>query len=172
MSQILALSSASTPAEPSNPVANGPPPLPPPITPAPPTRAHRTASQAARRCLHWLEQQGYTKLGILGTSMGSSVGYITLVHDERVRVGGFFHVSTYYADVISQGMTTNHVWEGLRNHVTADELREYWAPISPMPYVDRGMGAGRNCFMVYAQYDPTILPSLTPHMLTSLPLHG
>jgi hypothetical protein len=135
-------------------------------------QANRQAVQDARRCLHWLEQQGYTKLGILGTSIGSSVGYITLVHDERVRAGGFFHVSTYYADVISQGMTTNHVWEGLRNHVTVDELREYWAPISPMPYVERGMGAGRSTFMVYGKYDPTMLPELTRRMLDSLCRHG
>ena len=40
-------------------------------------QANRQAVQDARRCLHWLEQQGYTKLGILGTSIGSSVGYIT-----------------------------------------------------------------------------------------------
>src|SRR5260370_225312 len=74
-----------------------------PPSPGPPPQA----AADRRRCLHWLEQQGYPKLGILGTSIGSSVGYITLVHDERVRAGGFFHVSTYYADVVSQGMTTN-----------------------------------------------------------------
>jgi len=28
-------------------------------------QANRQAVQDARRCLHWLEQQGYTKLGIL-----------------------------------------------------------------------------------------------------------
>jgi len=38
-------------------------------------------------------------------------------------------------------MTTNHVWESLREHVTVDELRAYWAPVSPMPYVERGLGA-------------------------------
>jgi len=135
-------------------------------------QANRQAVQDARRCLHWLEQQGYSKLGILGTSIGSSVGYVTLVHDERLRAGGFFHVSTYYADVISQGMTTNHVWEGLRHHVTVNELREYWAPISPMPYVERGMGAGRTTFMVYGKYDPTMLPALTRQMLDSLRRHG
>ena len=135
-------------------------------------QANRQAVQDARRCLRWLEQQGHAKLGILGTSLGSSVGSITLVHDPAVRAGGFFHVSTYYADVVSQGMTTNHVWEGLRHHVTVDELRKYWAPISPMPYVERGMGAGRNCFLVYGKYDPTMLPELTRQMLDSLRRHG
>ncbi|HXM94354.1 MAG TPA: hypothetical protein VOA64_08895 [Candidatus Dormibacteraeota bacterium] len=135
-------------------------------------QANRQAVLDARRCLRWLEQSGYTRLGILGTSIGSSVGYITLVHDEALRAGGFFHVSTYYADVVSQGMTTSHVWESLRHHVTVDELRDYWAPISPMPYVERHMGAGRNCFMVYGKYDPTMLPQLTRQMLDSLRRHG
>src|SRR4029077_5291257 len=38
----------------------------------------RQAVQDARRCRSWLELQGHSKLGILGTSIGSSVGYITL----------------------------------------------------------------------------------------------
>jgi hypothetical protein len=135
-------------------------------------QANRQAVQDSRRCLRWLEQQGFTKLGILGTSIGSSVGYITLVHDAALKAGGFFHVSTYFADVVSQGMTTNHVWEGMRQHVTVDELREFWAPISPMPYVERGMGVGKNAFMVYGKYDPTFLPALTQEMLAALRRHG
>jgi Prolyl oligopeptidase family len=134
--------------------------------------ANRQAVKDARACLSWLEERGYTRLGILGTSIGSSVGYITLVHDKRVRAGGFFHVSTYFADVVSKGMTTNHVWEALRHAVSVDELREYWAPVSPMPYVEKGMGANRNTFMVYGKYDPTFLPELTHEMLGALRKSG
>jgi dienelactone hydrolase len=135
-------------------------------------QANRQAVQDARRCLRWLEQQGFSRLGILGTSIGSSIGYITLVHDPALRAGGFFHVSTYFADVVSQGMTTAHVWESMRHHVTVDELRQYWAPVSPMPYVERGLGAGKNAFMVYGKYDPTFLPALTEQMLTALRRHN
>jgi len=135
-------------------------------------QANRQAVKDARACLTWLERRGYDRLGILGTSIGSSVGYITLVHDKRVRAGGFFHVSTYFADVVSQGMTTNHVWEGLRHEVSVEELREFWMPISPMPYVERGMGARRNTFMVYGKYDPTFLPELTREMLRALRENG
>jgi hypothetical protein len=134
-------------------------------------QANRQAVLDARRCIRWLQEQGYTRLGLLGTSIGSSVGYITLVHDDALTAGGFFHVSTYFADVVAQGMTTNHVWEGLRPHMRLEELREYWAPISPMPYVERGMGAGKKAFMVYGKYDPTFLPDLTEQMLQSLRLH-
>jgi hypothetical protein len=135
-------------------------------------QANRQAVHDTRRCLRWLEQQGFSRLGILGTSIGSSVGYITLVHDDALRAGGFFHVSTYFADVVSQGMTTTHVWESLRHHVTVDELRDFWAPVSPMPYVERGLGAGKNAFMVYGKYDPTFLPELTAQMLAALRQHG
>lgn len=135
-------------------------------------QANRQAVTDTRQCLRWLELQGYTRLGIVGTSIGSSVGYITLVHDPAVRAGGFLHVSTYFADVVKQGMTTNHVWEGLRNQVSVDELRQFWAPISPMPYVERRMGAGKNCLMVYGKYDPTFLPELTAEMLAAQRAHG
>src|SRR5208337_1125962 len=135
-------------------------------------QANRQAVKDARACLTWLEQRGYDRLGILGTSIGSSVGYIALVHDRRVRAWGFFHVSTYFADVVSQGMTTNHVWEGLRHEVSVEELREFWMPISPMPYVERGMGARRNTFMVYGKYDPTFLPEFTQEMLGALRRNG
>src|SRR5262249_34866393 len=89
------------------------------------------------RCFLWLEQQGFSKMGILGISIGSSIGYIMLAHDPAVRVGGFFHVSIYYVDVVSRGMITNHVWEGLRYYVMVDELWDYWAFISPKLYVER-----------------------------------
>jgi len=135
-------------------------------------QANRQAVQDTRSCLRWLEGEGFSRLGILGTSIGSSVGYITLVHDDALRTGGFFHVSTHFADVVSQGMTTTHVWEGLRGHVTVDELREFWAPVSPMPYVERGFGKGKKAFMVYGKYDPTFLPELTAQMLDALREHG
>ena len=53
-------------------------------------QANRQAVQDTRRCLRWLEQQGFNRLGILGTSIGSSVGYITLVHDDALRAGRIF----------------------------------------------------------------------------------
>jgi len=135
-------------------------------------QANRQAVLDARRCLRWLEQQGYSRIGILGTSLGSSVGYITLMHDAAVKAGGFFHFSTYFADVVSQGMTTNHVWEGLREHVSLEDLRQFWAPISPIPYVERGLGKDRRSFLVYGKYDPTMLPELSRQMIACLREHG
>jgi len=135
-------------------------------------QATRQAITDTRRCLRWLEQEGYTSLGIVGTSIGSAVGSITMAHDPAVRAGGFLHVSTYFSDAVRTGMTTMHVWEGLRNKVTEDELRRYWSPISPVPYMDRLKGSGQRMLMVSGRYDPTFWFEFTDKMFRTLKEKG
>jgi hypothetical protein len=123
--------------------------------------ANRQAVVDVRRCLQWLARQGYEKLGLVGTSIGSAVGFITMAHEPLVRAGVFLHVSTYFADVVRTGMNTAHVWESLRTRVSADELRRFWSPISPFPYVPRMRGSRQKMLMVSARYDPTFLPEFS-----------
>jgi hypothetical protein len=78
---------------------------------------------------------------------------LTMAHDPRVRAGAFNHISPYFADVVWRGLSTRHVRTGLEGHLTLDELREYWMPISPWPFIDRVRG--RRILLVYARYDLT-----------------
>ncbi len=48
----------------------------------------------ARCCLDWLESQGYNRLGIVGTSLGSCYAFIATAHDPRIQVAAFNHAST------------------------------------------------------------------------------
>ncbi len=128
-------------------------------------QANRQAATDTRRCLRWLEQRGYARLGILGTSIGSSIGFITLAHEPALRAGAFLHVSTYFGDVVSTGMTTMHVWESLRTKVSVDELRRFWAPISPFPYIERVKNSGKRCLMVSGRFDPTFWPEFSEQIL-------
>ncbi len=131
-------------------------------------QANRQAVSDVRLCLRWLGQRGYGKLGLLGSSIGSSLAFITMAHDRAVRAGAFLHVSTYFADVVRTGLTTMHVWEGLRSKVGPDELRGYWLPISPVPYVDRLMGTGQKCLLISGKYDPTFWPEFSRDALEGL----
>jgi len=131
-------------------------------------QANRQAVVDTRRCLRWLEGQGYTRLGLLGTSIGSSVGSIVIAHDSSVRAGAFLHVSTYFADVVRTGMTTSHVWESLRTKVSEDELRRYWTPISPVPYVARLQDTGQRTLVVIGRYDPTFWYEFSEEMIDLL----
>ena len=135
-------------------------------------QATRQAVADTRRCLRWLEQQGYTRLGIVGTSIGSAIGSIAMAHDRSVRAGAFLHVSTYFSDVVRTGMTTMHVWEGLRTMVTEDELRRFWTPISPVPYMGRLRETGQRLLMVSGRYDPTFWYEFTEEMVVSLRKKG
>ncbi len=124
-------------------------------------QANRQAILDTRRCLWWLAQQGYEKLGLAGTSIGSAIGFITMAHDRLVRAAAFLHVSSYFADVVRTGMTTSHVWEGLRSRVEPEQLRRYWAPISPFPYVGKLRGSGQKLLMISGRHDPTFLPEFS-----------
>ncbi len=126
--------------------------------------ASRQAVLDVRRLVPWLREQGYRRLGILGTSLGSAIAFITLAHEPALRAGVFLHVSTYFADVVRTGMTTAHVWESLRAHVTPAELRHYWLPISPFPYVRRMAGAGKQCLLISGRYDRAFLPEFSAEL--------
>jgi len=131
-------------------------------------QANRQAVLDARRCFRWLEQRGYGKLGILGTSVGSSISFITIAHDRAIRAAVCLHVSTYFGDVVHTGLTTMHVWESLRAKVTPEEIRRFWAPISPFPYVGRLRGTGQRCLMVSGRYDAAFWPQFSEQLLVAM----
>src|SRR6266568_5716598 len=90
-----------------------------------------------RCCLDWLEQQGYGRLGILGTSLGSCYAFLAAAHDPRICVAAFNHASTYFADVVWHGQSTRHIREGLEPQIDLERLRGLWSAISPMSYFDQ-----------------------------------
>ena len=97
----------------------------------------RQAVLDTRAAIKWLKAEGYEKVGIVGTSIGSSVAFIAWVHDPDLDAAVFNHVSGYMADVVWHGLSTYHVREGFGDNLTLDELREYWLPVSPMAYMER-----------------------------------
>jgi hypothetical protein len=128
-------------------------------------QANRQAVLDARRTVRWLEQQGYGPLGILGTSIGSCIGFNTMCHEPALRAGAFLHVSTYFGEVVANGLTTANVWESLQQEITAEEATRYWSPISPYPYIAKMRGGGKKMLAITARYDPTFWPEFTNEFL-------
>ncbi len=128
-------------------------------------QAVRQAVIDARATVDWLEQQGYSKLAILGTSIGSCVALITMAHDERLTLSIQNHVSPYFADVVWSGISTRHVRSGLEGHISLEELRQIWLPISPKAYFDKLVGSGKASLLIHALYDYTFLPHLSSQVL-------
>jgi hypothetical protein len=113
----------------------------------------RQAVLDARRAIAWLAAEGYDRIGILGTSLGSCLALLTTAHEPLINAQALNHISPHFADVIWRGISTRHVREGLDGHIELDLLRELWKPISPRWYLERVRD--RQTLLVYARYDLT-----------------
>jgi hypothetical protein len=118
-----------------------------------------------RACLDWLTAQGYRRIGILGTSLGSCVAFIAAAHDSRIRAGIFNHVSMYFSDVVWTGLSTQHVRRGFGTEVDQEELRRYWSVISPASYLTRMKKRDMRSLLIWARHDSSFLPVYSQQVL-------
>jgi len=125
-----------------------------------------------RCCLDWLESQGYNRLGIVGTSLGSCYAFIATAHDPRIRVAAFNHASTYFADVVWHGQSTRHIREGLETAIDLENLRQVWRAVSPMVYFDKFSRWPRRSLIIYAKYDMTFLPKFSEQVVEQFEKHN
>jgi dienelactone hydrolase len=123
----------------------------------------RQAVLDARRAIAWLKIQGYERIGILGTSLGSCLALLTAAHEPLIEAEALNHISPYFADVVWRGLSTAHVREGLNGHVELDLLRSIWQPISPRGYLERLRN--RKTLLVYARYDLTFPVDLSEDLV-------
>ena len=123
----------------------------------------RQAVLDARRAIAWLASQGYDRIGILGTSLGSCLALLTTAHEPLVRAEALNHISPHFADVVWRGLSTRHVREGLEGHIELDLLRALWKPISPRWYLERLRD--RQTLLVYARYDLTFPRDLSEDLV-------
>ena len=129
----------------------------------------RQAVLDARAAVRWLKQQGFERIGVLGTSVGSCTAFLTFAHDPAIDVGVFNHVSGYFADVVWKGISTLHVRESFEPNVTLDELREFWKPISPVPFIPRLLDMKpRPMRFISAKYDLTFPVDLSRDVIAGV----
>jgi hypothetical protein len=127
--------------------------------------ASRQSAIDLRCCLDWLVQQGYQRIGVLGTSLGSCVAFLATAHDPRIQVGIFNHVSMYFSDVVWTGLSTQFVRRGFGDKVSQDELRRFWSPISPASYLERFQGRNLKSLLIWAKHDTSFLPVYSQQVL-------
>src|SRR5438552_17146556 len=123
--------------------------------------AIRQAVFDSRLDADWLMARWYRRIGVLGTSVGSCIGFLTFAHDERFSIGVFIHVSSFFADVVWNGLSTKHVRQSLESGIDLQQLRVLWSPISPYPFIKRLRGTKRRMLALSGRYDLTFLPELS-----------
>ncbi len=129
----------------------------------------RQAVLDTRAAISWLKSQGYEKVGIVGTSIGSCVAFMAFVHDPQLDAAVFNHVSGYMADVVWHGLSTYHVRSGFGDNLDLDELRTYWMPVSPMAYMEKlATLPARPQRYIYTLYDLSFPVELSRDVMREL----
>lgn len=132
----------------------------------------RQAVLDTRAAVRWLKNEGYERVGILGTSVGSCIAFLAFAHEPNLDAGTFNHVSGYVADVVWRGLSTKHLREGFADHLTVDELREFWSPISPVPFIQRlTQMKQRPIRFISARYDLTFPEDLSREIIAETRRH-
>jgi hypothetical protein len=130
----------------------------------------RQAVLDARRAIAWLALEGYDRIGILGTSLGSCLALLTTAHEPLIKAQALNHISPYFADVVWRGISTRHVREGFDGHIELELLRALWKPISPRWYLERVRD--RRTLLVYAKYDLTFPVDLSEDLVREFAERG
>ncbi|MBM3725670.1 MAG: abhydrolase domain-containing 18 [Acidobacteria bacterium] len=134
--------------------------------------ATRQAVIDTRSAADWLELQGYERIGIVGTSLGSCYAFLTSAHDPRLRVNVFNHCSSHFGDVVWTGLSTRHIRQSIEGNLDRDSLRDVWQAISPVSYMQRFAGHSKRSLFVYTRYDTTFLPEFSREILAFVARHG
>jgi hypothetical protein len=120
------------------------------------TEACRQAVVDIRSCIDWLEQQGYSQFGVLGTSLGSCYAFIAAAFDPRLQVCAFNHASTWFGDVVWTGQSTRHIRAAFEEAgLNQDQVRQIFSIVSPMSYMDRFARSPKRSLVIHATYDLT-----------------
>jgi len=134
--------------------------------------ATRQAVIDTRCCFDWLQEQGFTRLGIVGTSLGSCYAFLASAHDERIRANVFNHCSTYFADPVWEGLSTRHIRQSLEGNVDLETLRHMWLCISPPSYCALYGRQKKRSKLIYTRYDTTFPPHLSEQVVEGARLYG
>ena len=133
-------------------------------------QVNRQAVVDARRAVAWLKAQGYDRVAVLGTSLGSCLALLTGAHEPHADALVLNHVSSWYADVIWEGLSTAHVREGFNGHLDLPTLRSLWRPISPKCFTH--LVGSRPALAVYALWDLSFPLPLSKEFIEDARRHG
>lgn len=133
----------------------------------------RQAVVDIRCAVDWLQQQGYSRIGIVGTSLGSCYAFLASAHDPRINVNVFNHCSSYFGDVVWTGLSTRHIRQSLEDHLDLERLREVWQSISPVNYMTKfAAHQEKKSLFIYTRYDTTFLPELSKQIMERVRAHN
>lgn len=122
--------------------------------------------------VRWLSLQGYEKIGVFGTSLGSWVAGLVAAQEEAVSKAALFLVGGSLADMVWSGRATRNIRSSLEPCIALDDLRRAWGPLDLCNSASRLARAGLKIQMVLADRDRVVLPEISERLVESLKAAG
>jgi hypothetical protein len=70
--------------------------------------------------------------------------------------------------VVWTGLSTQHIRQGLEEHIDLDRLRQAWMAISPANYMQKFAARKHKSLFIYAKYDTTFLPEFSRQVVAKI----
>jgi Alpha/beta hydrolase domain containing 18 len=114
-------------------------------------------------CLDWLEDRGYRRFGIAGTSLGFGHAFVASALDKRLEVNVFNHCCSTVSDAVWVGMP--ELCAAFDGHVSQQELRECWSAINPISYFKPFARSPKRSLLIHGRYDTTFAPDYVAELI-------
>ena len=128
----------------------------------------RQAVIEARMGIKWLKQQGYTRIGLVGASLGSAIALLTACHEPEVEAMVGYLTASSIADIVWKGSATQHLKKAFEKDFDVKTLRDVWSCVNPGSYLNHLARPNFSMHVGWARFD-TICPTVqTKRMLVQL----
>ena len=126
-----------------------------------------------RCCLDWLQNQGYERLGMVGTSLGSGFGFLASAHDERLRVNVYNHAGSAISDIVWHAPQARQIRDKMEeSRIDLKSLNRLWMCIDPRSYFSKFGAMNKTAMIVYGLFDPVFRVGVSLDTIRGLRAHG
>ncbi len=124
------------------------------------------------RCVvAWLSNRGYEEIYIMGTSVGSSVAFITAAHEPLLNKASFYLGGSDLTDIAWTGIGLSHIKKGIEPEVSLTDLRKIWSIVSPISFAKKLANRHIPLRFTNAKYDAVVEPKWTQALLNELDIY-
>lgn len=128
----------------------------------------RQAVWDGRKLIHWLKNEGYCQISVLGMSLGSWTAGLVAAHDTSVSKASLFLTAGSLADMVWTGRATRLIRDSLEPSIELTDLRKAWGPLNLENYAANLARPDLDLQVVLAKRDTVVLPELSARFMGSL----
>jgi pimeloyl-ACP methyl ester carboxylesterase len=134
-------------------------------------RSVRQAVLDCRLATDWLEGRGYSRIGLLGCSLGSAIGVVLMAHEPRLRAGALLLMGSDFAETVWMSHATRHIEQAVCQVLTLAELKQIWSVISPTSYAAK-LQHSSPLLVISGRHDRVCPPHLTQQGIEAMARAG